>query len=457
MAAKVDEETSRPEHVTLSTRLCSSDTNLHPSIPHPTIIKRDQIPIIISEVAVIAMLHRANCPNLPRMYDMYPECRSLAHASPTNTRVTPTAHMIVEMERLVCTFAEIKRNRDIQIAMSSTSALLRVFADVAETLAFAHARGICHNDVKPCNLMFRQARGAQWSGVVIDWGNATPDPKNFSPRETTTYSVRAPDSKCGPAADVWSFATSLVCVLFNTFAQRRSSPAELNKVRRHVMEFNSLINQRHVTGIQNWLCLDGGPGMLWPDPPELFTQPALAWVQACFHRQRRNRPTMQELLDGPLAPWRTSAAHAQLRLRSLPCQLDTYAAAVRRQAPSPSPSSSPPLRLPPSHLGRPSSVFHRDIDQVRATTPATIANSSHIPPPPKRLISRRLQVFRRQITRLATSPEQKKMVRVVLAPLIFRALFPRNNLPITHCQITRGMCAALCRLFMNAEGCTQST
>ncbi len=46
---------------------------------------------------------------------------------------------------------------------------LRVLLEVSQAVAFAHSRGICHNDLKPSNVML----GAFGEVLVVDWGLAT--------------------------------------------------------------------------------------------------------------------------------------------------------------------------------------------------------------------------------------------------------------------------------------------
>ncbi|MEZ6132829.1 MAG: protein kinase [Planctomycetaceae bacterium] len=72
----------------------------------------------------------------------------------------------------------------------STTHLLPIFADVCQTMAFAHSRGVLHLDLKPSNIMV----GAFGEVHVMDWGLArfedrpTEEPNQWS----VIRSVRAP-------------------------------------------------------------------------------------------------------------------------------------------------------------------------------------------------------------------------------------------------------------------------
>src|SRR5262249_17245546 len=64
------------------------------------------------------------------------------------------------------TFAELLRER----AMSNDERprFLSIFEQVAQTLAYAHSRGVIHRDLKPSNVMV----GAFGEVQVMDWGLA---------------------------------------------------------------------------------------------------------------------------------------------------------------------------------------------------------------------------------------------------------------------------------------------
>jgi serine/threonine protein kinase len=77
------------------------------------------------------------------------------------------------------TLAEILEDR--RKTGIDTARLLEVFARVAETLAYAHAHGVIHGDLKPHNVMV----GTFGEVQVLDWGLASRRPASARPRRRT--------------------------------------------------------------------------------------------------------------------------------------------------------------------------------------------------------------------------------------------------------------------------------
>lgn len=78
-----------------------------------------------------------------------------------------------------------------------SSLTLRTFLRICEPVAFAHARGVVHCDLKPSNIML----GEFGEVLVLDWGIAN--------RRGGTEGYRAPDAVVSPAVDVFALGKIL--------------------------------------------------------------------------------------------------------------------------------------------------------------------------------------------------------------------------------------------------------
>lgn len=63
-------------------------------------------------------------------------------------------------------FVRGKTLREVMEGAAAASDLLRIFLRVCETVAFAHAHGVIHRDLKPDNVMV----GAFGEVLIMDWG-----------------------------------------------------------------------------------------------------------------------------------------------------------------------------------------------------------------------------------------------------------------------------------------------
>jgi eukaryotic-like serine/threonine-protein kinase len=96
------------------------------------------------------------------------------------------------------------------------SAVLRVFQRICEAVAFAHARGVIHRDLKPTNLMI----GEFGEALVMDWGVARELTGDCEPNGAIagTPAFMAPEQASGTAevdarADVYGLGATLASVI----------------------------------------------------------------------------------------------------------------------------------------------------------------------------------------------------------------------------------------------------
>jgi eukaryotic-like serine/threonine-protein kinase len=85
-------------------------------------------------------------------------------------------------------------------ALESISDRLRLFLKVCEAVAFAHANGVIHRDLKPGNIMV----GSFGEALVMDWGTAkityTPPAQHNGPTEETDAANASTDPVTAPPA-----------------------------------------------------------------------------------------------------------------------------------------------------------------------------------------------------------------------------------------------------------------
>jgi serine/threonine protein kinase len=100
--------------------------------------------------------------------------------------------------------------------------LMRVFLRMCEAVAFAHANGVIHRDLKPQNVMV----GEFGSVLVMDWGLATAVGSDDGAIAAGTPGFIPPGQEADPAADVYALGV-ILRVLF-----RESMPRRLAAVSR---------------------------------------------------------------------------------------------------------------------------------------------------------------------------------------------------------------------------------
>jgi serine/threonine protein kinase len=82
---------------------------------------------------------------------------------------------------------------------------LRIFLQICEVIAFAHAHGVLHRDLKPQNIML----GAFGEVLVLDWGLARRLSEAADGARAGTQGFRAPDKAQDAQTDVYSLGAIL--------------------------------------------------------------------------------------------------------------------------------------------------------------------------------------------------------------------------------------------------------
>ncbi len=114
-------------------------------------------------------------------------------------------------------FFVMKRVQGSTLDLASEARPLRrkvlVLVSVAQTLAYAHARGVVHRDLKPSNVMV----GAFGEVLVLDWGiaHATLDRSAHAIAGTPAWMApeQARGAEVGPPADAWALGAMLYLAL----------------------------------------------------------------------------------------------------------------------------------------------------------------------------------------------------------------------------------------------------
>lgn len=114
---------------------------------------------------------------------------------------------------------------------------LRIWADIAGALDYIHAQGIEHNDIKPSNIIYSEARGAVLcdfglsctKGTVVSGG--TPF---YIPPDYLTKNIR------GMPADIWGFGVTMLYVLrLTSLPDARGRPSSKKALYWQISEVHS--------------------------------------------------------------------------------------------------------------------------------------------------------------------------------------------------------------------------
>ena len=156
--------------------------------------------------------------------------------------LTPEGHLYFTMKRVRGTSMEATiaalSGGDADLARRfGSKRRLRVFMQLCDAIAFAHARGVLHRDLKPGNVML----GEHGEVLVMDWGLALPLPGRAGERlravrpdgvgdETSsgTPLYMSPEQARGEALDERSDVYTLGVILYELAALR--SPYEAHTV-----------------------------------------------------------------------------------------------------------------------------------------------------------------------------------------------------------------------------------
>ncbi|KAF0686189.1 Aste57867_21975 [Aphanomyces stellatus] len=181
--------------------------------------------------------------------------------------------------------------------------------DIVEAVAFLHAHGLIHKDLKPENVLlrFKDRARADNAATLVDFGSAGPASRASSADEIGTTVYQAPellrrDSECTQAADVWS----LGCILYVLLTGRHPFDLDGTATERQI---EARIRRGKVS-FKHPACRD-----LSPDAKDLISQ--------LLTKDPIKRPSAQAVLDHP---WMRAT-----KAKEQPTDLLTLAMLAQRQ------------------------------------------------------------------------------------------------------------------------------
>lgn len=184
---------------------------------------------------------------------------------------------------------KLVQGKRLEEHVSNVAALsdrLRIFLRICDAVAFAHARGVLHRDLKPGNVMV----GPFGEVLVMDWGlskvvaekteNSVSQPSELSPanpRDRTTAhgtvlgtpGFMAPEQTRGDSVDQRADVYSLGAILQFLSVDSSSVPRALTAVRKQAMAEDSSHRYQTVLNLATDVAhfLDGLPVSVYPEGP----------------------------------------------------------------------------------------------------------------------------------------------------------------------------------------------